>query len=60
MKGEFRKIVKDTLIEYSVDNDAQAMNMSSEYAQDLMAEAIEKRIKAKFHIFRINRLITRD
>ena len=60
MKGEFRKIVKDTLIEYSVDNDAQAMNMSSEYAQDLMAEAIEERIKAKFHIFRINRLITGD
>ena len=60
MKGEFRKIVKDTLIEYSVDNDAQAINMSSEYAQDLVAEAIEKKIKDKFHIFRINRLMTGD
>jgi hypothetical protein len=60
MKYEFRKIVKDTLIEYSVDNEAQAINMSSEYAQDLVAEAIEKKIKDKFHIFRINRLMTGD
>ena len=60
MKGEFRKIVKDTLIKYSYDNDAQVINMTSEVAQDLLAEAIEKEIKAKFHIFRINRLITGD
>ena len=60
MKDEFRKIIKETLIEYSVDNDSQAINMSSGYSQDLVSEAIEKRIKAKFHIFRINRLITGD
>lgn len=60
MKGEFRQIVKDTLVEYSYDNDAQVMNLTSEVSQDLLAEAIEKRIKAKFHIFRINRLITGD
>ena len=60
MKDEFKQIVKDTLIEYSYDNDAQVINMTSEVSQNLLAEAIEERIKAKFHIFRINRLITRD
>ena len=60
MKSEFRKIVKDTLIEYSYDNDSQAINLTSEYAQDLLAEALEDRIKQKFHVFRINRLITDD
>ena len=60
MKDEFKQIVKDTLIEYSYDNDAQVINMTSEVSQNLLAEAIEERIKAKFHIFRINRLITGD
>lgn len=60
MKGEFKKIVKDTLEEYSYDNDAQAINLTSKVSQDLLAEAIEERVKAKFHIFRINRLITGD
>jgi len=60
MKGEFRKIVKDTLIKYSYDNDAQVINMTSEVSQDLLAEAIEEEIKAKFHIFRINRIVTGD
>ena len=60
MKGEFRQIVKDTLIEYSYDNDAQVMNLTSKVSQDLLAEAIEERVKAKFYIFRINRLITGD
>ena len=60
MKDEFKQIVKDTLAEYSYDNDAQVINMTSEVSQNLLAEAIEERIKAKFHIFRINRLITRD
>jgi hypothetical protein len=60
MKDEFKKIVKDTLIEHSYDNDAQPINLTSEVSQDLLAEAIENRIKAKFHIFRINRLMTGD
>ena len=60
MKGEFQQIVKDTLIEYSYDNDSQAINLTSEVSQDLLAEAIEERIKSKFHIFRINRLLTEN
>ena len=60
MKSECKQIIKDTLVEYSYDNDSQAINLTSEYAQDLLAEAIENRIKQKFHIFRINRLITDD
>ena len=60
MKGEFRQIVKDTLIEYSYDNDAQVINLTSEVSQDLLAEVIEERIKSKFHIFRINRLLTEN
>ena len=60
MKSEFKKIVKDTFVEYSYDNDAQAINLTSEVSQDLLAEAIEERIKAKFHIFRINKILTGD
>jgi len=60
MKNEFRKIVKDTLVEYSYDNDAQVINMTSEFSQDLLAEAIENRVKSKFHIFRINKIVTGD
>ena len=60
MKSEFRKIIKDTLVEYSYDNDAQVINLTSEVSQDLLAEAIEERIKSKFHIFRINKILTGD
>mgnify|MGYP001302141622 CR=1 FL=1 len=60
MKSEFKKIVKDTLVEYSYDNDAQVINLTSEVSQDLLAEAIEERIKAKFHILRINKILTGD
>ena len=60
MKNEFRKIVKDTLIEYSYDNDARVINMTSEFSQDLLVEAIEERVKSKFHVFRINRILTKD
>ena len=60
MKNECRQIIKDTLIEYSYDSDAQVINLTSEYAQDLLAEAIEERVKKKFHIFRINKLMTGD
>ena len=45
MKDEFKKIIKDTLIEYSYDNDAQVINMTSEVSQNLLAEAIEERIE---------------
>ncbi|MAF43951.1 MAG: hypothetical protein CMI54_07310 [Parcubacteria group bacterium] len=58
--GEFHKIVKDTLAKYSTDNQNQGINMTSEAAQDLVAEAIERSIKEKFHIFRINKLYTQD
>ena len=60
MKSEFKDIVKGTLLEYSVDNDSEAINLTSEVSQDLLAEAIEERVKAKFHIFRINKISTGD
>ena len=60
MKSECRQIIKDTLVEYSYDNDSQVINLTSEYAQDLLAEALEDRIKQKFYVFRINRLTTDD
>lgn len=60
MKDEFKKIVKDTLIEYSYDNDAQKIDLTTEVSQDLLSEAIEERIKSKFHIFRINKILTGD
>ena len=60
MKSEFRKIVKDTLIEHAYDNDAQIINLTSEMSQDLLSEAIEERVKSKFHIFRINKTLTGD
>ena len=58
MKNECRQIIKDTLIQYSYDSDAQVINLTSEVSQDLLAEAIEERIKSKFHIFRINKILT--
>ena len=48
MKDEFKKIVKDTLIEYSYDNDAQKIDLTTEVSQDLLSEAIEERIKSKY------------
>ena len=60
MKNEFKDIVKDTLLEYSVDSDSKAINLTSEVSQELVADAIEERIKAKFHILRINQAITGD
>ena len=59
-KSEFRELVKGVLAKHSVDNNAQAINMTSEFSQDLVAKDIEKKIKEKFHIFRINRVITGD
>ena len=56
MKGEFRKIVTNVL---EAESENQP-NLASEACRKGMAEKIEKKIKAKFHIFRINRLITGD
>ena len=60
MKNEFQEIVKNVLVEYSWDNDAQKIDLTNELSQDLLAESIEERIKEKFHIFRINRLLTEN
>ena len=60
MNSEFKKIVKDTLIEFSYDNDSQKIDLTRELSQDLLSEAIEQRIQAKFHIFRINKILTGD
>ena len=60
MKSEFRQIVKDTLTEYSWDNDAEKIDLTKELPQDLLSEAIEEKIKEKFHIFRINKLFTEN
>jgi len=54
MKNEFRDIVKATLQKASSDQP----NLASEACCDTLAEEIEENIKSKFHIFRINRLIT--
>jgi hypothetical protein len=60
MNSEFKEIVKDTLIEFSYDNDSQKIDLTRELNQDLLSEAIEQRIQAKFHIFRINKILTGD
>ena len=57
MKSEFKKVVKEVLANCSVDSNNEPINMSSEAAQNLVAEAIEKRVKSKFHIFKINELL---
>ena len=54
--GEFKQIVKDTLRN---KNFSQA-NLESEACCEILAEEVEKNIKAKFHIFRINKIITGD
>tara|TARA_R100000808_G_scaffold24603_2_gene57114 strand:- start:35 stop:259 length:225 start_codon:yes stop_codon:yes gene_type:complete len=58
MKNEFQEIIKDVLVEYSWDNDAQKIDLTKELSRDLLSEAIEGKIKEKFHIFRINRILT--
>ena len=58
MKNEFQEIVKNVLVEYSWDNDAQKIDLTKELSRDLLSEAIEEKIKEKFHIFRINRILT--
>ena len=56
MKDEFKNIVKETLRNESF---SQA-NLGSETCCEILAEEIEKNIKAKFHIFRINKILTGD
>jgi len=56
MKSEFKEIVEETLHK---ERFAQA-NLESEACRKILAEEIEKNIKSKFHIFRINKIITGD
>ena len=56
MKSEFTNIIKEALSDESF---SQA-NLASEACREALARKIEAKIKAKFHIFRINRVITGD
>jgi hypothetical protein len=56
MTREFRKIVEGVF----EDESAKQLNLASEACREDLAEKIEERIKAKFHIFRINRILTGD
>ena len=60
MENEFKNIVKDTLVHYADDGEGNQANLSSFVLQDMLSEEIEKRIKKKFHIFRINKILTDD
>ena len=57
MKNAFKEIVKATLQE-GLGYDQP--NLGSETCCDLLAEKVEERIKEKFHIFRINKILTGD
>jgi hypothetical protein len=62
--GEFHEIVKETLLAHANTVDWQQLrqgeSIESQSEVDVIAEAIEKKIKEKFHIFRINKLMTGD
>ena len=60
MKSECREIILEVLTEYTYDNDGQQINMGSDYAKNLLASALEVKLKKKFHIFKINKLISED
>lgn len=55
MKSEFKKIVKDTLKEYDA-----LSPLHTHVTIDILTDELEKRIKEKFHIFRINKILTGD
>ena len=55
MNSEFKKEVKDVLIEYAYDNDAEKTDLTRKLSQDLLSEAIERRVKSKFHILKANK-----
>lgn len=56
MKNEFREIVEGVLEKTSTSQP----NLSSDACRKQLAEAIEEKVKDKFHIFRINRILTGD
>ena len=56
LKSEFREIVEDVLEKTS----GGQPNLSSGACRKQLAEKIEGRIKEKFHIFRINKILTGD
>jgi hypothetical protein len=56
MKDEFKKIVTSVL---ECESESQA-NLASEVCREQLAEKIEQGIKEKFHIFRINKILTGD
>jgi len=62
--GEFHEVVKETLLAHANTVDWQQLRqgepIESQSEVDVIAEAIEKKIKEKFHIFRINKLMTGD
>ena len=53
MKSECREIILEVLTEYTYDTDGQQINMGSDYAKNLLASALEVKLKKKFHIFKI-------
>ena len=56
MKDELKKIVTSVL-ESESENQA---NLASEACREQLAQKIEEGIKEKFHIFRINKILTGD
>jgi len=52
-KSEFKEIVTSVLESES----GNQLNLASEACRKQLAEKIEQKIKNKFHIFRINRLL---
>ena len=64
---EFKQIIKDALIMdgvWIVKDDMHDSTLfdgtTSETRRDLLAKEIKNKIKAKFHIFRINKILTGD
>jgi hypothetical protein len=56
MKDEFKKIIEGVL----EDESARQLNLASEACRGELAEKIEEGVKSKFHIFRINKILTGD
>jgi len=56
IKTEFADTIRGALDKYA---DGQP-NMASEAARDEIAKSVEQEIRGKFHIFRINKILTRD
>ena len=56
IKTEFIDTIRGALGKYAEGQP----NMASEAARDEIAESVEQEIRSKFHIFRINRILTGD